>query len=82
MIDKQTNSTQTFANDDYVRWRTLSFFSSEYQKSPVEYIVGSGIPYQGSFKKESENLTAEGLFYQDIIYKTVANAVHGEKNAY
>lgn len=66
MIDKQTNSTQTFANDDYVRWRTLSFFSSEYQKSPVEYIVGSGIPYQGSFKKESENLTAEGLFYQDI----------------
>ena len=66
MMDKQTNSTQTFADDDYIRWKALNFFSSEYQKSPVEYIAGSGIPHQGTFKKEMENIITEGLFYQDI----------------
>ena len=66
MMDKQTNSTQTFADDDYIRWKALNFFSSEYLKSPVEYIAGSGIPHQGTFKKEMENIITEGLFYQDI----------------
>lgn len=65
MIEKQ-NSSETFENKDYIRWKCLDFYTSNYQKSPSEYITGSGIPYEGAFKKNMDRILSQGFFYQDL----------------
>ena len=66
MVEKQTKSDETFWNKDYIRWKCLDYYSHTYQKSSLEYIIGSGIPYSGEFKKNLDSITSQGLFYQDI----------------
>ena len=65
MIEKQ-NSSETFENKDYIRWKCLNFYTCKYQESPSEYITGSGIPYEGTFKKYTDRILAQGYFYQDL----------------
>mgnify|MGYP000067935445 FL=1 len=41
---KRQEAGDTFANEDYIRVIQFNYFTKEHFKSPVEYILGSGIP--------------------------------------
>lgn len=43
MVSRQI-SGQTLSNSDYIRVIQLNYFTKEHFKSPVEYVLGSGIP--------------------------------------
>lgn len=40
----ERNDTQNFSNDDYIRLLNLNYFLHDHFQSPIEYILGSGIP--------------------------------------
>ncbi len=66
MIGKQTDGTETFANDDYIRWIEFEYFTIEYPESFLDRILGSGHPFiESNFGKFHENLQYRGIHYSD-----------------
>ena len=43
-MENRTESGQTFGNEDYIRWREFDYYWYEQFKSPVEHIIGGGVP--------------------------------------
>lgn len=43
MIEKQQQGTQSFTNEDYVRWINLDYHLNDYTESSIEYFFGSGM---------------------------------------
>lgn len=43
-MEQRNEAEQTFENDEYVRWRELDYYWNEQFKTPVEHIVGGGVP--------------------------------------
>lgn len=67
MIDKQTNSDDTFTNSDYIRYRQLYYFFNEYPKSDLDRILGSGSAFPTTqFGRENFQLGETGLIWVDL----------------
>lgn len=43
-MNRRNEAGQTFENEDYVRWRELDYYWYKQFKTPVEHIVGGGVP--------------------------------------
>lgn len=40
----EANDSQTYLNDDYIRWMQFAYFTNDHFNSLIEWITGSGIP--------------------------------------
>lgn len=68
-MERRTEANQTFENDEYVRWRELDYYWNEQFKTPVEHIVGGGVPtdpttqYAKTIYKYAYEI---GLYWNDL----------------
>lgn len=67
----ERNQDSNFANEDYIRVLSFNYHVTEYFKSPLEFILGSGnpvIPVAGAaskYGKDIQDLQDMGFIYQD-----------------
>ena len=68
MVYRHVEADQTFANDDYVRVVGFKYFLSDHFSSPIEWFLGSGIPYRvtnSEYAQYYKRLESIGLHYYD-----------------
>lgn len=68
-MNSRNESGQTFENEDYVRWRELDYYWNEQFKTPVEHIVGGGVPTDptSQYAKTIYGYAFDsGLFWNDL----------------
>lgn len=67
----ERNESSNLANTDYIRVISFNYHTTEYFKSPVEFILGSGNPVilagegASAYGKEVQDLQDTGFIYQD-----------------
>lgn len=65
MLERQ--KTANFSNSDYIRMITLNYYTTEYFNGSLEFILGSGTPFEGSDYYRMHQYLSEGLgmYYAD-----------------
>lgn len=67
MMERQ-ETDQTFGNKDYIRYTTLWYYLFDHFENPIEYFLGSGIPFRGgnnAYAQYYERLEMFGIHYYD-----------------
>lgn len=67
MLDKQFGQdSQTLDNKDYIRNVTLNYYLFHHFKSPLEFVLGSGLPFsEHAYYNEFKSLAFSGIFFMD-----------------
>lgn len=66
LISRQEGGDESLTNSDYIRVIQFNYFTQEFHKNNVEYVLGSGMPFTDSkYGKEFELKSASGLQYVD-----------------
>ena len=62
----ERQETQTFYNSDYIRLIEFQYFTKSHFASPIEFILGSGMPSTGSaYGRYMGFITDAGIYYVD-----------------
>ena len=68
-MERRNEANQTFENDEYVRWIELDYYWNEQFNTPVEHIVGGGVPTDPTtqYAKTVYGYAYEmGLYWNDL----------------
>lgn len=66
IIEKQNEGSQSFANDDYIRWVTLNYYINEYPQGILDRILGFGSFYTDSSLGDHQiELHDQGIHWVD-----------------
>ena len=66
---KRQDSSQTFENEDYIRYLSLDYFWNYQFVKPYEKVIGGGLPFDTSSKyskKISDSARYNGLYWVDL----------------
>lgn len=64
MLERQ--ETQNFNNSDYIRISEFQYFTQNHFQNTLEYILGSGMPFEEtSYGNKMTNLEDRGIYYDD-----------------
>lgn len=66
MVEKQKDSSNTFEDEDYIRWITFDYFINDFFKSPIEMLLGSGpTGFDSNYTKRLKDLQDDGIYTVD-----------------
>lgn len=72
-MEERSGNDQTLDNKDYIRVVQFEYFEHEFFKSPVERVLGAGIPLASSkYGKDFEVVRSSGMQYVDWAFLGVS----------